>query len=169
MKMEEEKELQTIGPYLSGRYKPTNAAIAKAKTSAPTGARVSGTVPGSQAEKAGVRKGWLLHSINRKVVSSQRPEKVVSMLRNAGRPLSASFHQPYQRSNTGPIEIIFKEPGEIGLQFERTARVSQQEDDTVIKRVNPLATESTRHGQGAEDSQIKVSNPLMKQSADNEE
>ena len=116
-----------------------------------------------------MRRGWLLHSINSKVVSSQRPEKVVSMLRDAGRPLLVGFHQPYQRSNTGPIEIAFKEPGELGLQFEGTTRIGQDADDTPLKRANPLAAELTRSSQAKDDSPIKVANPLMNQSVDNEE
>ena len=73
------------------------------------------------------------------------------MLRDAARPLSVGFHQPYQRSNTGPVEIVFEEPGELGLQFEGTTRLAQD------------ATASTRPSQDADASPLKVVNPLMNQ------
>ena len=73
------------------------------------------------------------------------------MLRDAARPLSVGFHPPYQRSNTGPVEIVFEEPGELGLQFEGTTRLAQD------------ATASTRPSQDADASPLKVVNPLMNQ------
>lgn len=145
-----QKELEKLGPYLSGRHAPTNADIAKAKASASTPsdtARISGTTPGSQAEKAGVRRGWLVQSINGRNVSSQSANTVMNLLRETERPVTVGFHRPYQRMNAGPIEIIFEQPGELGLQMQlqgaRNAPNIQTDTSVPIRVANPLMKRST--------------------------
>ena len=133
---------------------PTNADIAKAKANASTPSdttRIAGTTPGSQAEKAGVRRGWMMQSINGRNVSSQSAETVMNLLRETGRPLSVGFHRPYQRMNAGPIEIIFEQPGELGLQLQLQG------------------TTNAPNGQTVASAPIKVANPLMKRSTDSTE
>ena len=131
---------------------PTNADIAKAKLGAITPSdttRIAGTAPGSQAEKAGVRRGWLVQSVNGRNVSSQPAEKVMELLRETRRPLSVGFHRPYQRMNAGPVEVIFEQPGELGLQLQLQG------------------TRNAPNVQTATSVPIKVANPLMKRSTDN--
>ncbi len=155
------KEGKIVRPQLGVAYRPVDPAVAK-KLKLAGGMEVSQVLKNSAAEKAGIKAGDIILTVNRKPLKDQDDLRSVVLQQKVGDKLNVEVHR---RGKTIPIVVVLKEmtpaepaegekkpesgkrPGEssnwLGMTAEElTAEMAEQlgakdSDGVIVTRVQP--------------------------------